>query len=125
MMVEPRKVRALERIRRSIARQSDEEHPSVGPTIRLGPESAGDLIAVEARKSDVDEGHIGRLCSQEPQTGIAFLSVNYLMPIELEHHAKHLASIAIVFNDEHALLAGASAGLVAQIWRGANGSHRG
>ncbi|HEY2403764.1 MAG TPA: hypothetical protein VGI23_25655 [Steroidobacteraceae bacterium] len=124
MMVEPRTARALERIGRPIARQSDEEHPSAGATIRLRTEAAGDLVAVQARKADVDEGHIGRLGSQELQAGAAFFGVNHLMPIELQHHPKHLASIAIVFDDEHASVAGLHARPLFSASTSANRSHR-
>src|SRR4029079_8205796 len=102
MRVEARVERASAIVRLPVARQRDELHvPRPGGAV--APDASRDLVAVEPRKTDVDDGDVGpRLSRAIEPFGAAAREESLVLP-RAEEHSQGLARIGSIFDDEHAL----------------------
>ncbi len=66
----------------------------------LVPDAPRDLVSVEARKTDVDDGHFGTHGLQELESAVAAFRLEHAVASVLEHEAEHLACIATVLDQE-------------------------
>ena len=66
-----------------------------------GPDAPGDLIPIEPRKANVHERGVGPQPEDKFHPARAVFGLVYFMAVNLEEHAKRLARIGIVFDDDY------------------------
>src|SRR5690348_378071 len=98
MIVEAGLERALSVGALSVASQRDETLWLV----ILTSDEACDLVAVEDRQAEVDEGEIGMQAGGGAHAFGAVGRLEHLVPFVLEEDLQHLPRVVVVFHDEHA-----------------------
>ena len=87
--------RPLAIARVAVFRQREQQHRM---TVGLVTDAPRDLVPVETRKTDVDDGHFRTHLLKELEPAVAGFCFEHPVASVLEHDAEHLACIATVLD---------------------------